>query len=271
MKFCSLILIPKVLGLLGLGLLVLNLIGLALPLRSPDIGPSYADFARPTTTPYEDALDVLEALDDSDTHRFVTEATRVFHYGMAHIEPADIRHNGLDFYRMRVPVWENYFLYALSYLKPDTYRDYEFCNYQKALERGTGRCGQQSMALVGYLSERSIETGFISLGGHALATAKVGEEWYLLDADFGGVIPFDLSVAEQDPIRVLDYYWGDAASVRNLYQLFSPEHNAVRYGGPEARYARACPIEKVVYVLKWIFPVLLITPWVMAVVRRRAW
>ena len=188
---------------------------------------------------------------------------------MAHINPSQIEKNGLDFYRMRVPVWENYLLYALSHLKPDTYLDYEFCSYRRALRRGTGRCGQQSLALVDFLSQQGIETGFVRLGGHALVTAKVADAtWYMLDADFGGVIPFDLAQAERDPASVLPHYWNDAASKRSLHLRFGPENNGLRYGGPEARFGRACRIEYLAYIMKWLIPVTLLLPLVWVLVRR---
>ena len=243
-------------GMAGLALFVINGIGMRLPLRSPDVD-RYVDFAGSQRLGYEEAARALEKLSRSDLDRkaLVTEATRIFHRGMAHIDLQDIRVHGLEHYRMRVPVWENYLLWLLSYLKPDTYRDYEFCSYPKALERGTGRCGQQSMALVGYLSEQGLDTGFVRLGGHTVATARVREdEWYMLDADFGGVIPFGLATAEEEPARVLEFYWSETARQRELDELFHPAGNSVAYGGPNARYARGCPLEQVAYAAKWGLP-----------------
>ena len=260
--------ICRVAAILGVTLLFLNIVGLFLSLRAPDID-NYADFARPTTLTFDAAMAGLSRLNSTDKRFLVTEATRIFHEGMAHVTVADIEKNGLEHYRMRVPAWENYLLYALSYLKPDTYRDYEFCSYQKALERGTGRCGQQSLALVSYLSSRDIPTGFIALGGHAIATAKVSENnWYMLDPDYGGVIPYDIKQAEANPASITKYYWGKAAAERKLHRLFDPEDNLVRYGGPEARYGRACPIEKIAYWLKWALPVVLIVPFLLLVAMR---
>ena len=161
---------------------------------------------------------------------------------------------------MRVPVSENWVLYLLSYVKPSTYRDYEFCNWRRALRRGVGRCGQQSLALVSYLSEFGMDTGFVTLGGHVVATARVdSESWYMLDADYGGVIPFDISHAERDPSSVLPHYWSSVAAENRLHKLFAPE-NRVSYGGVRARYARACPIEAIAYWLKWLVPIVLLVP-----------
>lgn len=256
---------------IGLMLLAINVVGLFLPLRSPEINESYSDFARRGTPSLNDSLNMLKLLSANHVPKseFLKEATRIFHYGIAHIPKEDIEKNGFDYYRMRVPLWENYILYLLSYLKPDTYRDYEFCSYQKALERGTGRCGQQSLALVDYLHRNDIETGFIRLGGHAIATAKAEDgTWYMLDPDYGGVIPFGLEQAEAEPASVIPYYWGPAITTNNMYLLFGKEQNAIRYGGPEARFGRACKIERASYALKWAIPALLILLWLAYQVRQ---
>lgn len=245
----------------GLLLLVVNVSGFVVPLRADDID-GYRDFAGVETLNFETSLGQLELLAETSENpvQLVSEATRLFHAGIAHVSPDDVREFGLDHYRMRVPATENWILFALSFLKPDTYRDYEFCSYKRALERGTGRCGQQSMALVSYLDEFGLETGFVALEGHAVATAKVGgSQWYLLDADYGGVIPFDIEEAERNPESVIPYYWSDAARENDIHELYAPE-NSVKYGGPEARYARACPIEKVAYVLKWAAPLMMLMP-----------
>jgi hypothetical protein len=125
------------------------------------------------------------------------------------------------------------------------------------------------MALVGYLAEQGLETGFVSLGGHAIATAKVEDsKWYLLDADYGGVIPFDIVQAEQNPSSVLPHYWSEAARHNRIHETYAPE-NRVKYGGPEARYARACPIESLAYILKWAGPALMLLSLPLALALRR--
>lgn len=252
--------------LLSLLLLGLNLYGLAVPLRSPEIHNDYADFARSQTPAYKATLQTLEALSGraEPSLEFITEATRAFHYGIAHIPPADVKVKGLAYYRMQVPPWENFILFALSYIDPDTFLDYEFCSYRKALERGTGRCGQQSMALADYLHEQGIKTGYISLGGHALTAAQTSDNgWVILDPDYGGVIPFDLATAEANPESVIPYYWNPAPVVNNgLYKLFAPKDNEFREAPPESRQPTTCLMEIVAYWLKWLIPAaLLIFAW----------
>ncbi|MEL7537990.1 MAG: hypothetical protein AAFM91_13145 [Pseudomonadota bacterium] len=255
-------LIAAVGTILGALLLALNLAGWWVPMRAVEID-GYVDFAGEPTRTLTESLQRLDALrqESPDRIQLVTQATRIFHDGIAHVAPADVRANGFAHYGMRVPLTENWVLYALSYVKPSTYMDYEFCSYERALERGTGRCGQQSLALVSFLSEQGIPTGFVALEGHAIATAEVEDDtWYLLDPDYGGVIPYDIAQAEKNPAAVLSYYWSDAAQQNRIDATYEPE-NEVRYGGPEARYARACPIETLAYVFKWAMPLLLILLW----------
>lgn len=246
------------LAIAGAALMTANVAGLFIPLRSQDID-GYLDFSHSHTIPATEALDRLAAL-PTDAPRLATaaEATRIVHEGIAHVFPDDVEAFGYDHFRMRVPVTENWILWGLSFIKPDTYRDYEFCSYERAIRRGTGRCGQQALALVAFLEERGFETGFVALGGHAIATVQVEQGWILLDPDYGGVIPFDLTRAEADPGSVLDHYWSPAARQNRLDRLFEATGNDLRYGGAAARYPRACPIETAAYALKWLLPMLLL-------------
>ncbi|MEE4108873.1 MAG: hypothetical protein V2I24_05975 [Halieaceae bacterium] len=246
---------------LGAVLVAINLVGAFGTPRAPEID-GYVDFAGTPTEGAGQTLAKLQAL-PADTAAFsvAAEATRIIHDGIAHVSPADIDTRGLAHYGMRVPVTENWVLFALSFLKPDTYRDYEFCSYERAIERGTGRCGQQSLALVAFLEERGFETGFVALGGHAIATARTDESgWVLLDPDYGGVIPFDLAQAEVRTEDLLSYYWTDVARENRIDRLYDPQGNELRLGGVRARYARACPIEEAAYGAKWLVPIALLLP-----------
>jgi len=248
----------------------INLLGFVSPMRAAEID-GYRDFAGGETLPFEVAVERLETLSGTAEGReaLVAEATRVFHEGIAHVDPDDVAAKGFEHYGMRVPVTENWVLFLLSYLKPDTYRDYEFCHYRRALERGTGRCGQQSLALVSWLSAQGIETGFVALEGHAIVTARVEESrWYLLDPDYGAVIPFGLAEAEKNPESVLPHYWSPAARENRIDRLYATP-NEVKYGGPEVRYARACPIETAAYVFKWAVPLVLLLPMPVMAGRRK--
>jgi len=245
----------------GAVLLAVNLAGLFFfDLRAPQVD-GYQDFAGSLTTPYDQALLELDDLDGLAGWPLLEGATRIFHRGMAHIDRVDRLLIGRQELHMTVPVWENYVLALLARLKPDTYRDYEFCNYRRALRRGLGRCGQQSLALVDFLDRKGVETGFVNLGGHTLVTARSETGWVMLDPDYGGAIPFDLDAAENDPLSVVPFYWNAQVSQRRMFELFDESGNEVNFGGPQARWGRACRIESIAYLLKWLLPVLLLAPY----------
>lgn len=224
-------------------------------MRAPEV-TGYIDFAGGETTTAEQTLTRLDGLSkELPKIDLVFKTTKILHEGIAHINPHDVRAYGLEHYGMTVPITENWILFLLKYVKPDTYLDYEFCSYRKVVERGTGRCGQQALAAVSFLQSRGVNTGFVALGGHAIATAEVKMGvWHLLDPDFGGVIPYDIKVAEADPAGTLSYYWSDAAQDRRLDLAYASD-NEVRFGGVEARFGRACRIEYLSYLFKWLIPI----------------
>lgn len=245
----------------GTGLLGVNAAGLLVPPRAADIDTSYSDFSRAGTLTYADARARLNALEDEpDPQRLVTEATRVFHRAIAHVEGADVKERGYRHYRLLVSPWENWILYLLDFVKPAYEEDgYRFCDYNRALKRGVGWCEQKAMALTGYLRERGLETGVVTLGGHVVSTARVENRgWYLLDADYGGVVPFGLEAAQAAPASVLPHYWSPAAQERSIERYFGPEGNDLALGGPEVRYPRACRIESLAYSLKWSLPLAMV-------------
>jgi len=248
-------------AVLGVALLLVNLAGIVVPMRAEMID-GYVDFAGGETQGAATTLSMLATLKEQDLPAadLAREATKLIHEGIAHVDPEDVEQYGFAYFGMSVPITENWVLFLLRFIKPDTYRDYGFCNYRKSVARGTGRCGQQALALVSYLSEAGLRTGFVALGGHAVAMAEVApDSWHLLDPDFGGVIPFDIERAASNPDEILQYYWSDAAQERSVHEAFLPE-NEVKLGGPEARYGRACIIERWAYVAKWLLAALLILP-----------
>lgn len=249
-------------ALVGVVLMALNVIGLLIPSRSADLRDGYPDFSSPALTKVSQfyaELDALQAIEQSDPARYVAGVNRAFSEAMAHVTVEDIRRNGLDHYGMRVSPWENYFLYALSFLKPDTYLDYEFCSYEKAVARGTGRCGQQTTAVVGYLHERGYQTGILTFSDHVAGTVMVApDQWHIIDPDYGVTTPHSIAELRSDPSLAAPYY-GELAKKFGIQQTFGGAID-VKYGGPEVRWARVCPIEQAAYIAKWVFPIALIVP-----------
>ncbi len=252
---------------IGIGLTALNVVGLAMPLRSPML----ADYREPGWTqpllPGAEAVRWLSAL-SADESGFIAAVHAVFTYAIAHPVPesllmsrADGGKPGLTAEERRafgliISPYDNWFLSALSLLKKSGYYGHAYCNWRRAVIRGIGDCEQQAIALVGYFTERGFDTGFLMGWSHVAPMVRDSQgEWWLADPDFGvlaKVTPDDL-LAEPGQVRGL--YDG----VRNRGDgepfgvgPFGPPRFAL--GGPASRYPIACPIERLSYVLKWAIP-----------------
>ena len=266
---------------------MLNVVGEFLTLRPDTLSSLRLDSSASPARSYQDAMTAIAQLEVLEISEYVQEINRITHETMVHLRPKQIADagygNGSEIIalNLRVPIWENYLLFLLSYLKPDTYRDYEFCRYDKALERGIGRCGQQSLVVVSLLDSQGIEAGFIDWSDHhAVAIAKTGpSEWYILDPDYNISFPYrtrslgantpeafpDLAAAllREHPDQTIIQH-PDGTNRTTPERLYKTDGQTVSLGGPSARWGRACPIERVAYILKWVLPILLLLPWLLA-------
>jgi hypothetical protein len=250
-------------GVVGLLLLSVNVVGLFMPLRGPSLHEDFTNLTLPESFPpsaptllsYNEAESRLAALDIGCRGEFVMAANRIFSEGMAQFDylswqPGDPR---LDQYRLSIPIWENYFLWALRYIKPDTYAPYEFTDYRRALKRGVGLCGQKSTALIGYLSERGFRTAYVYVDGHVLVAVEVESgDWYLLDPGLNVSIPRPPWEIDEETTR---RYFGQHSTHESIEALANGNVR-VLLGGPEARFPRAARIERVAYGIKWLLPFL---------------
>jgi len=166
---------------LGLFLLALNAWGQFLTLRPEALKRDWPDSLAATMRSYPDALQSLRELEGTPLADYVQQVNSVVHETLVHLRPQQISAAGytddklVSALNLRVPIWENYLLYALSFIKPDTYRSYEFCSARKALERGVGECGQQSLTVVDLLHSHGIDAGFIDWSAHhVVAVARTG-------------------------------------------------------------------------------------------------
>jgi len=194
---------------------------------------------------------------------YLRAVNSVVHRTIAHYWPPRIAESD---YNARVPLTENYILWAAAHL-PGRYgrhfRTYNLTKYERAFERGFGECAQFVYALRDVLRRTGIESRHQSLDGHVVAVVDLNGEEVVADPDYGVVVPHSLDEVRENPSLVREWY-ADASSIqahvdREEYPL---EYVETLYEPPYADFdpdeyhLRA--IERTAYALVWVVPVVLL-------------
>ena len=264
--------LTKALFALGIMLLALNVPGLFTSLRNPDIyNEAGTLFLRDITLTEKRLHELLDA-SPADRKAYVSLVNEAANQGIAHYWLDE----GIDKYNLRVPLTENYLLYAASYVHPKRFLKYEFADYRKAVERGVGLCSQHAIVAAEILRQKGISTRIIGLTGHVVATARVDDgknEWWILDADYGVVIPHHIEDIEKAPGIVAPYYRArgyDEDVVATLVEIYGKEGNVVHPGEGAPGYTpKKYWGETLIYVLVWLIPLALMLPALRQIFRRR--
>ncbi|MDP6041898.1 MAG: hypothetical protein QGG64_25345, partial [Candidatus Latescibacteria bacterium] len=182
---------------------------------------------------------------------YATRLNSIVHNGIASYGNAIDRING------QIPIYKNYLLFFAGYIYPQLYRPYEFCNYQKAIERGLGICSQQSIILTEILRKNNIPAHIVGLSGLVVATAQIDptqNTWWILEPYYDKIIPYDLTEIEHKPELVRPYY-ASLPNVNTLVETYAAPGNRIypttkSYAGWKKYY-----IEKLSYLFIWIIPI----------------
>lgn len=218
-----------ILALVGVVLIFNNLAGVFISLRNPAIYQEPGnEFSNDISLTQEQFYHALESV-KGDRQQVLRQITAIVNKGIAHYwEDA-----GIDKYHLRIPFYENYILNFASYIYPKIFLHYEFMDYRRAVERGVGLCSQQSIILSELLKQRGIDTKIVGLNGHVVVTAladNVNQTWWILDPDYGVVIPDSLSEIEKNTDIVKPYYSLKGYSdkkIDNLVKIYGSDGNVV--------------------------------------------
>ena len=194
----------RVCFVIGAVLVVINMYGLFSSLRNDEIYEENTYFKNDIILTEEQVFDAINAEID-DKKLYVIEVNQAISDGIAHYWDDE----GIHTYNLRVPYYENYLLYAASYIKPEIYLKYEFMGYKRAIERGVGLCSQHAIIMAEVLEIAKIPSKIVGLSGHVVVTALVdynGDEWWIIDPDYGVIIPHSLSDIEQEPQIIVPFY-----------------------------------------------------------------
>ena len=190
----------KILFFLGVGLFITNIAGLFISLRNELI---YQEKAGINLTEKELYQRINKKV--SDKKEYISNLNKAVKKGIAHYW----RDEGIDKYNLRIPFYENYLLFIASYLDPEEYLKYEFYDYRKAIERGIGLCSQHAIIVSEILLEKNIPSFIIGLSGHVVLRAQADadrDQWWVLDPDYGVVIPYDIDIIENNPKIIRSFY-----------------------------------------------------------------
>lgn len=248
----------KLLFALGCALLALNAWGLTRTLRSPHIAEARSNPADLRIS-HEQLLSQIARRPNEADRAYIHRLTFALSDGIAHYWGDDV-----DRFHLRVPVWENYLLYAASFVWPAAYRKYEFAGVDRAIERGVGLCSQQSIVLARLLQREGIDAQLQGLQGHVVVrTRDASGTTYLADPDYRVVIPYDAATVERRPEIVRPYYEAaglDRRLTDSLVSIYGPDGNREWTIG-QYFYGKFHHAERAAYLLKWLIPLLLALPY----------
>lgn len=241
-------------------IIVLNVIGLFIPLRDPMVndGISYAGKLRIpqyTLAEFRQRMNRIVAVDEQYP-QYVQRLTELVYDSTVHYWPEEDTEAVVN---LRVPIYENYLLSLANKLHHKV-GPYEYCLAERAVERAASVCSQSSRIVVNILLRNRVRAQILALDGHVIVRARVdreADEWWLLDADYGVVIPHDLPVVENNPEIVIDAYQQQGYPVQvatELASIFGPDGNQV------IDEKLGCEREEHLYLLKWLLPIIGMLP-----------
>jgi hypothetical protein len=245
--------------IIGLLLLGVNIFGLFKSLRNDALYSEVTPYKNDISISLKDARKQWHRKEGETEKDFAMRMNMLVNHAMAHYW----KDEGINKYHLRVPVWENYILYFMGFIKPVEYGKYEFRTYKKAIERGVGICSQPSIALKDLLNENGIAADLWDIAGHVVVRATFSDgSGYILDPDYGQYVPFDIPDIERNPEIVRPYY----ADQNEVYAPHLKKHRTtdslVELYGKEGNhiYYMDRSFEKFSYIAKWVLPFLLMLP-----------
>lgn len=261
----------KIILLAGIVLMGINIFGLFKSMRNPAIYTEEVTLRNrigDVTIEYPEIRELLKKGDQESNVDFAVRINKVVNDGFAHYWKAE----GTRKYHLRVPVWENYLLNLAAYIHPEKYGRYEFANYKKNLERGAGLCSSHSIVVKGVLLENGIKAELLDVGGHHVVVRAELDDTatYILDPDFGIVVPFDTAAITANPELVRapyqnmsELYYSDAVdpyTTQILVDIFGDKLHV---------YNVENWFENFSYWAIWIIPLILMMPYAIFFFRKK--
>lgn len=246
-----------ILLVVGVILLSINLYGIYKGVRPANIEPKHLHFIQESYLTYSESLHTVVRLRDEDEqaycHRMCTRMPQM----LAHIRWEEFDEKRLN---QLVPMRENYILYFMgAVLSLPDYKRYHFTDYRRNLRRGIGVCGDACMILSQLLDLQKISNCIVSFRGHVLVEVESDGCYTTYDPDFGVIIPYSTNQL-RDELSIVDESYGDAGYDKKvllvLKDIYSSPHR--KWNGVSHFVKKKYYFEKLAYLIKWLFPCLLL-------------
>jgi hypothetical protein len=244
--------------LLGCTLLSINLYGLFQTLRPANIELEHLRFEeRDVLLSQDEFLASTKKMPQETARSYSNRLTKVIADGMAHIHWEKYPP---EQFNQIVPIWENYILYLMGKLKiTPEYERYHFSDPFKSIERGIGICGDAAMLMSQLLLKQNIPNKIVTIPGHVMVEAEFAQGKSLFDPDFGVVLPESADYYGKNPTHIntaysdAGHYLYDDHFIINNFKKKHTYWNGIKHFITKKYY-----FEKFAYVMKWLFPLLLL-------------
>lgn len=240
---------------LGITLTIINLYGLSQDIRVKNFNNKYLRFSNDQPTAFAQSISDTKRLPHESDVQFASRMTQVVAEGLSHIEWFDFPP---EQFNQLIPIWENYFLYFMGKFSgiPEFER-YHYANYKRSLKRGIGLCGDASMTLSQILDIHQIKNKILTFPGHVVvwATFASGEE-YVLDPDFGVVVPYSSRELAVNSARIAELYL-QAGYTQGDFNFFNSMYSKEfgKWHGVQHFITKKYYFEMISYWLKWPLPI----------------
>lgn len=260
--------------IIGLILMSINLYGVTQPIRKPGLGILDHDqlrFVPDTVWNYQESMAAIEGLATiNDRNQLAEKANEVVNRSLVHV---DWKMVDPQEYRQLVPIWENYFLWALGQFSGlPQFERYHYSDYRRNIRRGIGICGDASTILSSVMDRYGIPNQIISFQGHVIVEyLDDGGEHYLMDPDFGVSLNTSLKGLLRETSNFKQVYLNAGysdAEIDYLFEAYAKGHAVFddTYHFMTQRYI----FENVTYAVKWWLPaILIIVPFIYLIFLRR--
>lgn len=248
--------------IIGISLMVLNLYGLTQPIRKPGLGiieQEQLRFVPERVWSYEESMTAIEALEPSSKVRaLVRKANMLVNQSLVHVEWRQV--DPVQ-YRQLVPIWENYFIWAVGKFSGlPQFERYHYANYKRSIRRGIGICGDASMVLSSILDNHDIENRIVSFQGHVIVEYE--DEFgkaSLVDPDFGVELNGSLEQLTENPAEFESAYLEAGYPPEEVSYLFEAYRTPVALFDDTFHFVtKRFIFEEITYVLKWLLPLILL-------------